>query len=98
MQATASNRLLRLPDVLSRVPVSKSTWFAGIKAGRFPKPIAVGERARAWREADINAVCDGTFLAEVATSTPPAAASASRPRRGRPPKNVVTSSPTEAAR
>lgn len=97
MQASAS-RLLRLRDVLARVPVSKSTWFAGIKAGRFPKPVAVGERARAWREADINAVCDGTFLAETAPAAPPAAAPASRPRRGRPPKNVVTSSPTEAAR
>ena len=28
---------LRLPDVLRIYPVSKSTWWAGIKGGRFPQ-------------------------------------------------------------
>jgi prophage regulatory protein len=26
------------------IPVSKSTWWAGVKTGRFPKPIKLGPR------------------------------------------------------
>ena len=47
-------RLLRLPEVLNRVPVSKSTWWAGVASGRFPKPVRLGPRASAWLEGDIN--------------------------------------------
>lgn len=32
-------RLLRLKMVLEIIPVSKSTWWAGVKSGRFPKPV-----------------------------------------------------------
>lgn len=35
------------------VPISKSTWWAGVKAGRFPKPIKLGPRTTAWRVEDI---------------------------------------------
>jgi prophage regulatory protein len=50
-------RFLRLPQVLERFPVSKSTWWSGIRAGRFPKPIKLGERTSAWLESDIDALC-----------------------------------------
>jgi predicted DNA-binding transcriptional regulator AlpA len=46
--------LLRLPQVLKRFPVSRSCWWAGVKAGRFPKPIKLGPRTSAWRENDID--------------------------------------------
>ena len=48
---------LRLPKVLQRIPVSKSTWWAGIKEGRFPKPIKLSKRTSAWLESDIDALC-----------------------------------------
>ena len=48
-------RLLRLPDVLSRVPLSRSQLYLEMEAGRFPKPIKISERANAWLEADIDA-------------------------------------------
>lgn len=35
------------------IPVSKSTWWAGIKDGRFPKPVKFGPRITAWRVEDI---------------------------------------------
>ncbi len=44
---------LRLPQVLQLIPVSKSTWWAGVKSGRFPKPIKMGERISVWRTEDI---------------------------------------------
>lgn len=31
--------LLRLPEVLKIIPVSKSNWWAGVKTGRYPKPV-----------------------------------------------------------
>lgn len=47
-------RLLRLKQVLNRVPVSPSTWWRGVNSGRFPRPIQLSERATAWLESDIN--------------------------------------------
>jgi predicted DNA-binding transcriptional regulator AlpA len=35
------------------IPVSKSTWWVGIKAGRYPKPVKLGPRITAWRVEDI---------------------------------------------
>jgi predicted DNA-binding transcriptional regulator AlpA len=35
------------------IPVSKSTWWAGIKAGRYPKLVKLGPRITAWRVEDI---------------------------------------------
>lgn len=55
-------RLLRIKQVLELVPVGKSTWWAGVKSGRYPKPVRhLGPRITAWRESDIKAVIDGTF-------------------------------------
>lgn len=48
-----STGFMRLPAVLSVIPVSKSTWWAGVKSGRYPKPIKLGERITAWRAEDI---------------------------------------------
>ena len=46
---------LRLPAVLAVIPVSKSTWWTGVKTGRFPKPVKLGPRMTAWRVEDIRA-------------------------------------------
>ena len=56
---------LRLPQIIgdskkgipSIVPVSRSTWYAGIKSGRFPKPIALSEGVSVWRRSDIDKLC-----------------------------------------
>ena len=44
---------IRLPAVLSVIPVSKSTWWAGVKSGRFPKPVKLGENTTAWKAEEI---------------------------------------------
>lgn len=44
---------LRLPEVLKVFPVSKSTWWAGVKEGHFPKGIKLGPKMTAWRVEDI---------------------------------------------
>ncbi len=48
-----STGFMRLPAVLAVIPVSKSTWWAGVKSGRYPKPVKLGERMTAWRAEDI---------------------------------------------
>jgi prophage regulatory protein len=45
---------VRLPAVLRVVPVSKSTWWAGVRTGRFPKSVKLSERITAWRAEDIH--------------------------------------------
>jgi predicted DNA-binding transcriptional regulator AlpA len=46
--------LIKLPDVLQLYPVSRSTWYQGIKLGKYPPPIKIGPRSSAWRLSDIN--------------------------------------------
>ncbi|GGE08122.1 hypothetical protein GCM10011529_13180 [Polymorphobacter glacialis] len=45
--------LLRITDVLALIPVGKSTWWAGVQAGRFPAAIKLGPGITVWRSADI---------------------------------------------
>ena len=40
------------------IPVSKSTWWAGVKSGRYPKPVKLSERCTAWRAEDIRALIE----------------------------------------
>jgi prophage regulatory protein len=49
---------IRLPQVLKVFPVSKSSWWAGVKDGRFPKPVKLGPKTTAWRVQDIRALID----------------------------------------
>ncbi|MCB1782856.1 MAG: AlpA family phage regulatory protein [Alphaproteobacteria bacterium] len=49
---------LRLPEVLKYYPVSKSTWWAGVKDGRFPKGVKLSEKITAWRVEDIRALIE----------------------------------------
>ncbi len=48
--------LVRLKQILAPfgpIPVSKSTWWQGVKDGRFPKPVKLGPRTTVWRWEDI---------------------------------------------
>lgn len=49
---------LRLPGVLEVIPVSKSTWWDGVRSGRYPAPVKLGPRTTAWRVEDIRALVE----------------------------------------
>lgn len=61
---------LRLSDIVGRkatkkspavrgiYPVSRSTWWAGVREGRYPQPVRIGERCTAWRIEDVLALCE----------------------------------------
>lgn len=45
---------VRLRQVLQVIPVARSTWYQGIKEGRYPKGVQLGPRTVAWKVQDIH--------------------------------------------
>lgn len=55
--------LVRLKAILGPdgpIPVSKSSWWEGVRSGRYPKPVKLGPRTTAWRVEDIRALIEAT--------------------------------------
>jgi prophage regulatory protein len=49
---------IRLKNIIAPdgpIPVSKSTWWKGVKLKRFPAPVKLSTRITAWRVEDIRA-------------------------------------------
>jgi len=65
MRRLPETGFLRLPQILgdaravpplpALIPVKRSSWWAGVKTGRYPKPVKLGPRTTAWRVEDIRA-------------------------------------------
>ena len=59
MHDLPSEGFLRLNQIVGSkttpaiIPISKSSWWAGVKEGRFPQPIKLGKRTTVWRISDI---------------------------------------------
>jgi prophage regulatory protein len=50
------------PPTPAIIPIGKTSWWQGIKEGKFPKPIKLGPRITVWRVEDIRALIDkGNF-------------------------------------
>ncbi len=47
-------RFLRLPEVLARTGLSRSTIYVRLEQGRFPRPVSLGSRAVGWVEAEVD--------------------------------------------
>lgn len=66
MNSIPETGLLRLSQILGKphatppippiVPIGKTSWWAGVKSGRYPKPIKLGPRTTVWRAEDIRAL------------------------------------------
>lgn len=73
MQVLPSAGFVRLPQIVgdpkadppipALIPISRSAWWAGVKAGRFPPSVKLGPRTTAWRVADIRALIDQAEVA-----------------------------------
>lgn len=72
---------LRLPQIIGNrkadppipavIPVSKSTWWAGVKSGRYPQPVrTLGTRITAWKVEDIRALIQQAGTDARGTQTP----------------------------
>ena len=63
-----TSRYLRLQQIIGNrnsfpplepiLPISASTWWAGVADGRFPKPVKLGPNTTAWRWEDIQGLLD----------------------------------------
>ena len=47
---------IRLPQVLSLIPISRSAWWDGIRQGKYPQGIKLGTKTTVWRVEDIRAL------------------------------------------
>ena len=55
-QSLPTTGFIRLPIILKHFPVGKSTWWDGVKTGRYPQGVKLSERVTAWRAEDIHAM------------------------------------------
>lgn len=49
-----SKKYVRLSEILTRIPVSKSTWWQWCKDGKAPRPIKLSARTTVWKEWEID--------------------------------------------
>lgn len=60
------SRLLRVNQIVgdkkkgipAKIPISRSAWYAGISAGKYPKGFLLGPRTRVWRESEIEEIVE----------------------------------------
>ncbi len=52
--------LLRVNQILRFIPISRSSWWAGVKSGKYPKPRKLGERITCWKAEDIRTLINGS--------------------------------------
>ena len=50
----APGRFLRLPEVMARTGLSRSTIYLRLEQGLFPRPVALGGRAVGWIDSEID--------------------------------------------
>lgn len=58
MEKQAHDYLINVKEVTARLCISRSGLYAGIKAGKYPAPIKLGERTSRWRASDIQKLID----------------------------------------
>lgn len=56
---------VRWPQIKPFIPICKSAWWEGCRAGRFPQPVKLGPRTTAWRVEDIRDLIDRLGKGEV---------------------------------
>jgi prophage regulatory protein len=47
-------KLVRLPEVIERTSLSRSTIYEMMAQGRFPRPVKLNLRSNGWVEGEIN--------------------------------------------
>lgn len=52
-ELTTSDRIVRLPELLAILQISRTTAYAWQKAGLLPRSVALGPRARGWKLSEI---------------------------------------------
>ncbi|MGZ8952973.1 MAG: helix-turn-helix transcriptional regulator [Methylobacter sp.] len=40
------------------IPIGRTSWLNGVRSGKYPKPVKLGERTTAWKVEDIRRLID----------------------------------------
>jgi prophage regulatory protein len=68
MHDLPSEGFLRLNQIVGNkttpaiIPISKSSWWAGVKEGRFPQPVKLSKRTTVWRISDIRSLIENVLI------------------------------------
>ncbi len=46
------------PPILPIIPVGKSTWWAGVRSGKYPQPLKLSDRVTTWKLRDVRALLE----------------------------------------
>lgn len=46
------------PPIPPILPISKSSWWNGVKSGKYPQPVKLGPRTTVWRVQDIRSLIE----------------------------------------
>lgn len=49
---------LRVSQIIRLIPIGKSSWWKGVRAGRYPQPVKLGPKTTAWRVEDVRALIE----------------------------------------
>ncbi len=52
----SAEHLYRLPQVLSILAISKSSWWKGVRKGIYPQPQKLGPRTTCWKASEVHAL------------------------------------------
>lgn len=59
------------PAIPALIPVSRSTWWAGVKTRRYPQPVRhLGQRITVWRVEDVLALVEPAEVPPEASESP----------------------------
>jgi hypothetical protein len=46
------------PPIPAIIPISHSSWWEGVRSGRYPKPVKLGPGTTVWRVSDIRVLIE----------------------------------------
>lgn len=44
---------VRIQQILEVIPIGRSSWWAGVKSGKYPQPVKLGPKTTAWKVSSI---------------------------------------------
>ena len=73
-EKTAPTTLIRLPEVLRRTGMTRSSLYRAVSRGEFPRPVKLTERCTAWPDSIVDAWIQKRLTTSEAQGAPQPAA------------------------
>ena len=56
IQAAPTEIFLNVSQVVERLPMGRSTWLEGVKAGKYPAPVRLSPQRPVWKQSAIDSL------------------------------------------